>query len=122
MIFERRLSSDNWPILRLVNIRCEEYGVREFRNSSALRHRWREYLVAAARARKAEIRERRDSHGAEHAERHPPSERPTERHPPSGHPEPGRTSEQHGRREEPGERGSGQRTPRSRTTPRRPRG
>lgn len=122
MIFEDRLSSDNLPIFWRVNRRCEEYGLREFRNFSALLHQWRGYLVAAARAREAEIGERRDSHSAEHAERHPSSEHPTEPHPPSGHPEPGRTSERHGRREEPGEHGRGQRTPRSRTTPRRPGG
>lgn len=122
MIFERRLSSDNLPSLRLVNRRCEAYGVPEFRTVAALLHEWREYLMVAARAREAEIREHRESHATEHAERHRPSEHPTVGHPPGGAPEPGSTGEHHGRREEPGDHRRDERSPRSRTTPRRPQG
>ena len=109
MIFERRLDRDNLPILRVVNRRCEEYGLREFRNRSRLLHEWREYLVAAARAREAEIRERRGSDRAEDAERHPPS----------GHPDPERPVEHRGQREEPDDRADDDRARRSRTPRRR---
>jgi hypothetical protein len=74
MILEHRLSSDNLPVLPLVNRRCRACGLPEFETHHALLRDWQGYLVAAASAREAEMHETRAGRGGDQPERQSTSE------------------------------------------------